>query len=104
MVIDNGAASDHRGHPGDSAHEKVERNLPRPNRRFDHGLAVVTWLARNRAAGNIDTFARNNAILPRLLAQLFEPLFRLRLVRHAIFWGAHASSRAALGAPPNALR
>src|SRR6266550_4104533 len=82
MVKDNGAACDHRGHPGHSTEKKVERNFPCPDRRFDHGLTVVTGLARNRATGNIDTFARNDAVLPRLLAQLVESLFGWRISRH----------------------
>ena len=93
MVKDNRAAGNDRGHPGHSAKEEIERNLPCPNRRFDHGLAVVTRsasrtdsscgeLARNRSALNVDTFARNNALLPGLLTQLFQPLFGWRLVRH----------------------
>ena len=76
MVKNDRAAGNHRRHPGDSAKEKVERNFPRPDRRFNHGLAVVTGFSRNRAAGNIDAFARDDAVLPRLLAQFFEPLFR----------------------------
>ena len=81
MIKDDRAACDHRGHPGDSTEEKVERNFPRPNRRFDYGLAVVTGFARNWAAGHIDTFARNDPILPCLLAQFFESLFGWR-IRH----------------------
>ena len=82
MVKDNRSACDHRGHPGDSAHEKIERDLPGPDRRFDHGLTVVTGFARNRPAGNIDAFARNNALFPSLLAQFFESLLGWRIARH----------------------
>src|SRR5947199_10593716 len=82
MVKNDCPACDNRRHPGDSAHEEVERNFPRPNRRSDHGLTVVTGLARNWATGNIDTFAGNDALLPRLLAQLFESLFGWRVRRH----------------------
>src|SRR6266566_6342076 len=82
MMKDNGAACDHRGHPGHSTEKKVERNFPGPDRRFDHGLAVVAGLARNRPAGNIDAFARNNALFPSLLAQFFESLFGWRIARH----------------------
>src|SRR5438874_1597423 len=79
---DDRAACDYGRHSSHPAEEKVERNFPRPNRRFDHGLAVVTGFAWNRAAGNIDAFARNNAVLPCLLAQLFESLFGWRIGRH----------------------
>src|SRR5437588_4514765 len=82
MVIDNRSACDYGRHSGHAAEEKVERNLPRPNRRFDYCLTVVTGLSRNRAAGNIDTFAWNNALLPRLLAQFFESLFGWRICCH----------------------
>ena len=82
MMKENGAGCDHSGHSGNSAEEKVERNLPRPNRRFDDGLAVVTGFARNRPARDIDTFARYDAVFPRLLAQLFEPLFGWRIGCH----------------------
>ena len=82
MVKDNGAACDHRRHPGNSAEEKVKRNFPGPDRRFDHGLTVVTGFARNRATGNVDAFARNDALLPRLLAQFFESLFGWRIGCH----------------------
>src|SRR6267378_3298568 len=82
MMTDNRSACDYGRHSGHSAEEKVERNLPRPNRRFDDGLAIVTRLSRNRAAGNIDAFAWNNALLPRLLAQFFESLFGWRIRSH----------------------
>src|SRR6266446_1424281 len=82
MVINNGSARDYRRHSGDSAHEKVNRNLPRPDRRFDHGLTVVAGFARNRATGNVHTFVRDDALLPRLLAQLFESLFGWRIGCH----------------------
>src|SRR6266404_6003239 len=82
MVKDNGAACDHRGHPGHSTEKKVERNFPSPDRRFDNGLAVVAGLAGNRPAGNINTFARNDALLPRLLAQLVKSLFGWRISCH----------------------
>src|SRR5205807_9001301 len=82
MVIDNRSACDYGRHSGHAAEEKVERNLPRPNRRFDYCLTVVTRLSRNRAAGNIDTLPRNDALLPRLLAQFFESLFGWRIRHH----------------------
>src|SRR5205814_1404267 len=82
MMKKGRATCDHRGHPGNSAEEKIERHLPCPNRRLDHGLTVVTWFTWNRPAGNIDAFSRNSAILPRLLAQFFEPLFGWRISRH----------------------
>src|SRR5438270_8264346 len=82
MVKEDGAGCDHRRHPGDSAEKKVERNLPRPDWWFDHGLTIVTGSVRNRTAGNIDAFARNDALFPRLLAQLFESLLGWRVTRH----------------------
>src|SRR5947208_9322345 len=78
MVKNKGTACNHRGHPGNSTEEKVERNFPGPDRRFDHGLAVVAGLARNRATGNVHAFARNDALFPRLLAQFFQSLFGWR--------------------------
>ena len=76
-----------------AARAKAERNFPCPNWRLNHRLAVVTGspsrtdsscgeLARDRAARNIDTFARHDAVLPRLVAQFFEPLFGWRISRH----------------------
>ena len=56
--------------------------MPSPDRWFDHGLTVVTGFVWNRTAGNIDAFARNDALLPRLLAQLFESVFGWRIARH----------------------
>src|SRR6476660_8164175 len=82
MMNDDRSAGDDRGHPSDSAHEKINRNLPCPDRRFHHGLTVVTGFARNRATGNVHAFARNDALLPRLLAQLFESLFGWRIGCH----------------------
>src|SRR5205823_13487951 len=91
MMKKNGAACDYRCHPGDSAEEKIKRNLPRPDWRFDYGLAVVTGFTRNRPTGNIHTFARNDAVLPCLLAQLLESFLVRSLVCHTHVWGAHAS-------------
>src|SRR5439155_22392493 len=71
-----------RAHPREHAQEKIGRTCPRPIRRLDYGLTVVTGFARNWAARNIDTFAGNDALLPRLLAQLFESLFGWRVGRH----------------------
>src|SRR5205085_11266439 len=82
MMKDDRSACDYRRHSGHTAEEKVERNFPCPDWRFDHRLAVVTGFARNRAAGDVDTFAGNDAILPCLLAQFFEPLFGWRFRRH----------------------
>jgi hypothetical protein len=82
MVKDNGTACDHRGHPRNPTEKKVERNLPSPNRRFDHRLTVVTWFSRNWTACNIDTAAGHDAFSPSFLAQLFESLFRRRISRH----------------------
>ena len=77
MVKDNGAACDHRRHPGNSAEEKVERNLPGPNRRFDHRLTVVTGFSRNRTAGNIDTCDRPRRLLPKLPRATLRIAFRM---------------------------
>src|ERR1039457_4241782 len=82
MVECERSARNHRRHAAETADEKINRNLPGPDRRFDHRLTVVTRLARNRSAGNIDTFAWNYAVLPRLLAQLFESLFGWRIAGH----------------------
>ena len=82
MVKKNRTTRNDGRHPGHPAEEKVERHLPCPHRRFHHRLTIISWFARNRTAGNINAFARDDAILPCLLAQLFEPLFRLRPVRH----------------------
>src|SRR5438270_10304743 len=82
MMTDNRSACHYGRHSGHAAEEKVERNLPRPNRRFDHGLAIVTGLAGNWSPGNIDPFARNNSVLPSLLAQFFESLFGWRIRNH----------------------
>src|SRR4029077_17501312 len=98
MVKDNRAACDYGRHSGHSTEEKIKRNFPGPDRRFHDGLTVVTGFARNRATGNVHPFARNDALLPRLLAQLFESL----LVRHNRLRSASASL-AALCASRNAL-
>src|SRR5882724_4139363 len=82
MMKDNGADCDYGRHSGHPTEEKIKRNFPRPNRRFDHGLTVVTGFARNRATGDVHAFARNDALLPRLLAQFFESLFVSSLVCH----------------------
>src|SRR5437016_3874743 len=82
MLKDDRSARDYRGHPGDSPHEKINRNLPRPDRGFDDRLTVVTGFARNRATGNVHAFARNDALLPRLLAQFFQSLFGWRIGCH----------------------
>src|SRR5882762_7234994 len=82
MVINNGSARDYRGHSGDSTEKKVERNLPRPDRRSDDRLTVVTGFVRNRATGNVHAFAWNDALLPGLLAQFFQSLFGWRIGCH----------------------
>src|SRR5205823_12263131 len=82
MVKQNGGACDHGRHSAESAYEKVNGNFPRPDRRFDDGLPIITGLARNRTARNIDTAPSNNAIFPSLLAQFFKPLFRWRISGH----------------------
>src|SRR5947209_19990826 len=101
MMKDSGATCDYGRHSGHSTEEKIKRNFPRPDRRFHHGLAVVAGFARNRAAGNIDTTTRNHAFLPRFLAETLEAFLGLRLVRHAIFRGAHASSVLAMASLPS---
>src|SRR5437763_8900966 len=93
MVEENRTTRDHRRHPGHPAEEKVERNFPRPHRRLNDRLTIVSRsaagrtrrgeLARNRSTDNIDTATGNNTFLPRLLAQLFKSLFRWRISRHA---------------------
>src|SRR5882724_11704042 len=87
---DNIAACDFGLHSGHSTEEKIKRNFPGPDRRFHHGLTVVTGFARNRATGNVHAFARNDALLPSFLAETLETFLGLRFVRHAIFRGAHA--------------
>jgi hypothetical protein len=82
MMKQDRCERDHRRHPGNSAKEKVERNFPCPDRRFDHGLTVVTWFTRNRAARNIDAASSYDAFSPSFLAQLFEPLFGWRIGCH----------------------
>src|SRR5207253_1221297 len=82
MMKNHRAACDHGGHSGHSTEEKIKRNFPCPHRRFDHGLAIISWLARNWAARNIDTAIGNDSFLPRFLAQLFESLFGSRIGRH----------------------
>ena len=66
---------DHRRHPGDSAKEKIERDLPCPHRRFHDRLTVVSRFSRYRPTHNVDAATGNDSFLPRFLTQLFEPLF-----------------------------
>ena len=66
---------DHRRHPCQSAEEKIERNLPRPHRRFDYRLSIITGFSWDWTADHIYSATGRNALLPRLLAQFFEPLF-----------------------------
>ena len=75
MMKENGAARDHGDIPAMPAEEKVERNFPGPDRRFHDRLAVVAGFARNRPAGNIDAFARNDAVLPRLSRAVLRVVF-----------------------------
>src|ERR1700704_3412634 len=82
MGKDDRPARDPCGHSRHSTKEKVERNFPSPHWRLNDSLAVVTGLARNWPTGNVHAFARNNALLPRLLAQLFESFFGWRIGRH----------------------
>src|SRR5437016_13739589 len=82
MMKDDRSARDYGRHSGHSTEEKIKRNFPRPDRRFDDRLTVVTGLARNRATGNVHAFARNDALLPSLLAQFFQSLFGWRIGCH----------------------
>src|SRR5205807_7162700 len=69
------AESDHCRHTADSAKEKVERNFPRPDRRFNHRLAVIAGFSRYRPTDNVDAATGDDSLLPGFLAQLFKPLF-----------------------------
>src|SRR6266478_2104312 len=71
LMKDDRAACDYGRHPGKSAEKEIKRNLPGPDGRFDHGLSVVAGFVRNRAAGDIDAFAWNNAFFPSFFAKLF---------------------------------
>src|SRR6516164_7482579 len=82
MMKNSGATCDYGRHSGHSTEEKIKRDFPRPDRRFHHGLTVVTGFARNRATGEVHAFARNDALLPRLLTQFFESLFGWRIGCH----------------------
>src|SRR5438094_2940980 len=82
MMKDDRAAGNYRGHSSDSTEEKIKRNFPRPDRRLDHGLTVVTGFARNRTTGNVHALARNDSTFPRLLAQFFQSLFGGRIGCH----------------------
>ena len=88
MMKNRGGERDDRRHSRETANEKVNRNFPCPDRRFNNWLTVVTGsatgrtrrgeLARNRPTCNIDTAPGNDAVFPGLLAQLFEPFFGWR--------------------------
>src|SRR5437899_4063450 len=82
MMKDSGATCDYGRHSGHSTEEKIKRDFPRPDRRFHHGLTVVTRFARNRATGNVHAFTRNDALLPRLLAQFLQSFFGWRIGCH----------------------
>src|SRR5947207_6279223 len=82
MIKDRCAQCDYRRHSSDSTEEKIKWNFPRPDRGLYHRLSVVTRLFRNRTARNIDTTARNNALLPRLLAPFLQSLFGWRVRCH----------------------
>ena len=79
---DNCPTCDYGGHPRHSTEEKINRDFPRPDRRFHHGLTVVAGFARNRATGDVHAFASNDTLLPRLLAQFVESLFGWRIGCH----------------------
>src|SRR5438477_11093050 len=87
---------DHARHPADSAKEKVERDLPSPDRRFYHRLAVVIRFSRNWTAGYVNPAGCDNTVLPRLLAQLFKPPFGWRVGGHE--YNANAARVAMVGA------
>ena len=78
MMKQNSGACDHGRHSRQTADEKINGNFPRPDRRFDDGLTVVTGLPWNRTAGNVDTTIGDHAIFPRLLAQFFQSFFGWR--------------------------
>src|SRR5438270_771320 len=82
VMPDDRAARDYGRDSGNSNEEKIKRYFPGPDRRFHDRLTVVAGFARNRATGNVHAFARNDALLPRLLAQLFELLFGWRIGCH----------------------
>src|SRR5439155_19538089 len=82
MVKNKGTACNHRGHPGNSTEEKVDRNFPGPNRRIDHGLAVVAGLARNRATRNIETAPGDHTFFPRLPSQILQSPFGRQIGCH----------------------
>src|SRR5437762_365101 len=62
------AERDHRRQPADATKEKVERNLPSPDRRFHHRLPIIPGLRRYWAADHIHTATGNHTLLPRFLA------------------------------------
>jgi hypothetical protein len=82
MVKYRRSQRDHRRHSAQTADEKVNRDFPRPHRRFDHRLTVVTRFSRNWTAGNVNTASGDDTVLPRLLAQFFEALFEWRIGCH----------------------
>src|SRR4026209_2227651 len=69
------AERDHCRHPADPAKEKVERDLPGPDRWFHYRLSVVTRFPRDGSNDNVNAAAGDNAFLPGFLAELFEALF-----------------------------
>src|SRR4029077_5695145 len=71
---------DPRRHPGESAKEKVKRNFPSPDRRFDDRLTVIARFSRYRPTDNIYSATGHDTFLPRFLSQLFKPLFCCRCV------------------------
>src|SRR5438876_11952494 len=82
MMKQHGGACDHGRHSRQTADEKIYRNFPWPDRRLDDRLTVIAGFARNRTARDINAATGNHTIAPRLLAQLFEPLFRWRIASH----------------------
>src|SRR5262245_32608177 len=86
MIKDRSSQCDYRRHSGDSAEEKIKWNFPRPDRRPNDRLTIVTRLARDRAAGDVHTTSGHYAFCPGFFTQLVNSQFV-----HTC-WEAHASS------------
>src|SRR5438105_11298123 len=82
MMKQNRGTCDYCRHTANAADEKVQSNFPCPDWRSDDSFTVITGFPRNWTTSNIDTAIGNDAILPRLLAQLLESLFRWWIVCH----------------------
>src|SRR5438132_10366549 len=68
MMKQDRAKRDYRRHPGNSAEEKIERNLPCPDRRFHHRVTVVARFSRHWPTHNVDAATGNDSLLPGFLA------------------------------------